>query len=104
MFENFFDRGKNILKSNKHKIYIFFKRSDVKNRRTSYAAAMTEIVKSVDIGGGGENTSQKSPPPQVFQKPKFDIPVSRPPKPEHPPPQVPKREEWYDSQYALLAL
>lgn len=56
---------------------------------------MNEIVTSVDVGGGGGNLTQKTPPPPISQKPKFDLPgVSRPPKPEHPPPQVPRREEW----------
>ena len=70
-----------------------FRNDAAKARRTSYAVAMNEMVTSVDVEGGG-NLPQKTPPP-ISQKPKFDLSaVSRPPKPEHPPPQVPRREEW----------
>lgn len=54
---------------------------------------MNDFVKSVDVVGVGGDAPLKSPPP-ISLKPKFDLPVSRPPKPEHPPPKVPKRKEW----------
>ena len=65
---------------------------------------MDKIVKSVDVADSNCDAPLKSPPP-ISQKPKLQNiqqsapPVASsnqiPPKPGVPPPQVPKRKEWY---------